>query len=225
LLNEHLFVCEHLHLNAVDVFMNYLHTLMILGLATVVGCKHSDNSIVKQSMKADKTIYQFSPTSIEGEPVDLTMYRGKVLLIVNTASACGFTPQYQELERLYKQYKDQGFEVLAFPSNDFGRQEPLTGKEIESFCSINFRTTFKVFDKVHVKGKDAIDLYQFLADKSLNGKVSVAPKWNFHKYLIGRDGQVIDYFLSFTSPTSSKIKSAIESALKVETVSNTILAK
>lgn len=190
-----------------------------------VSCKLSDRSIVYTDMKADKTIYQFTPTSIEGEPVDLSVYRGKVLLIVNTASACGFTPQYQELERLYKQYKDQGFEVLAFPSNDFGRQEPLTGKEIESFCSINYRTTFKVFDKSHVKGKNAIDLYQFLADKSQNGKVNVAPKWNFHKYLVGRDGKVIDYFLSFTSPTSSKIKSAIESALKAEPVTNAILAK
>jgi glutathione peroxidase len=194
-------------------------------LMYAVSCKLSDRSIVYTDMKADKTIYQFTPTSIEGEPVDLSVYRGKVLLIVNTASACGFTPQYQELERLYKQYKDQGFEVLAFPSNDFGRQEPLTGKEIESFCSINYRTTFKVFDKSHVKGKNAIDLYQFLADKSQNGKVNVAPKWNFHKYLVGRDGKVIDYFLSFTSPTSSKIKSAIESALKAEPVTNAILAK
>lgn len=176
-------------------------------------------------MKTDKTIYQFAPSSIEGNTIDLSTYRGKVLLIVNTASACGFTPQYQELEKLYKKYKDQGFEVLAFPSNDFGNQEPLTGKDIESFCSINFRTTFPVFEKVHVKGKNAIDLYQFLSDKSKNGKVNIAPKWNFHKYLIGRDGKVIDYFLSFTSPTSSKIKSAIENALKAEPISNSILAK
>jgi glutathione peroxidase len=140
-------------------------------------------------------------------------FQNKVLLIVNTASECGFTPQYKELEELYKQYQEKGFEVLAFPSNDFGKQEPLNGKEIGEYCSIHFRTTFPLFEKVKVVGINALPLYQFLSNKKQNGKVNIAPKWNFQKYLVNRKGEVVDYFLPFTKPTSPAIKKAIERLL------------
>ncbi len=160
-----------------------------------------------------KSIYPFTVTTIEGVDTTLDTFKGKVVLIVNTASECGYTPQYKELEELYKQYRDQGFEILAFPSNDFGNQEPLNGKEIENFCSTHFRTTFPVFEKVSVKGETAIPLYRFLSNKNLNGSVNIAPKWNFQKYLINRKGEVVDYYFPFTKPTSRRIKKGIERLL------------
>jgi glutathione peroxidase len=162
----------------------------------------------------DKNIYSFTVKNIEGEEVCLEKYKGKVLLIVNTASDCGYTPQYKELEELYKTYKQKGFEVLAFPSNDFGNQEPLNGKEIAKFCSTNFECTFPIFEKVHVYGHQAIELYKFLADKKLNKKISSIPRWNFHKYLIDSHGKVVNYFYPFTKPTSSRVKKAIEKLLR-----------
>ncbi len=159
------------------------------------------------------TIYPFKVTKIDGELISMDTFQNKVLLIVNTASECGFTPQYKELEELYKQYQEKGFEVLAFPSNDFGKQEPLNGKEIGEYCSIHFRTTFPLFEKVKVVGINALPLYQFLSNKKQNGKVNIAPKWNFQKYLVNRKGEVVDYFLPFTKPTSPAIKKAIERLL------------
>lgn len=160
-----------------------------------------------------KTIYPFHATTIEGVDVSMEQFRGKVLLIVNTASECGYTPQYKDLETIYKQYRDQGFEVLAFPSNDFGKQEPLEGSELSDHCSVHFRTTFTVFEKAVVKGKNAIPLYQFLSHKSQNGNVNIAPKWNFQKYLINRQGEVVDYYFPFTKPTSDRVKKGIEKLL------------
>lgn len=166
------------------------------------------------AINVNKSIYDFNVKDISGKNIELSAYRGKVLLIVNTASECGFTPQYKDLEELYQKYKDQGFCVLAFPSNDFGEQEPLEGKQIHEFCTVNFKTTFPIFNKIHVKGKNADPLFKFLSNKSQNGSVDIAPKWNFQKYLIGKDGKVVDYFLSTTSPMSERIKRAIEYELK-----------
>lgn len=166
--------------------------------------------ITKDSTKA---IYSFLVKTTDGMSVSLEQYRGQVLLIVNTASECGFTPQYNDLEILHQQYKNRGFSVLAFPSNDFGKQEPLQGKAISEYCSLHFRTTFPVFDKIKVIGLQAAPLYRFLSNKSENGKVNISPKWNFQKYLINREGEVVDYFLPFTKPTSSGIKRAIEKLL------------
>ena len=160
-----------------------------------------------------KSIHQFSVNDIKGQAVDLSKYKGKVLLIINTASKCGFTPQLKAMEELYQEYKDKGLEILAFPSNDFAGQEPLNGEEIESFCTLNYQSSFPIFEKVHVKGKDRNDLYQFLSDKKENGKLNSVPKWNFHKYLIDKEGKVVDYFYAITSPTSSKVKRAIEKLL------------
>lgn len=161
-----------------------------------------------------KNIYQFSAKDINGKTVSLENYKGKVLLIVNTASGCGFTPQLKGMEALYNEYKDKGVEVLGFPSNDFGGQEPLDGIEIQNFCELNFKTTFPLFEKSHVKGSKQSDLFQFLSSKKENGAVNSTPKWNFHKYLIDKEGKVVDFYYSVTKPDSSKIKKAIDKLLK-----------
>lgn len=156
-----------------------------------------------------KSIHQFSVKDLHQQDVSLEKYKGKVLLIVNTASKCGLTPQYKDLEELYNEMKGKDFEILAFPSNDFGAQEPLNGEAIQEFCSINYKTTYPIFDKVHVSGDNACELFKFLSKKSLNGKVNVSPKWNFQKYLVNKEGEVIDYFLPITLPNESKVKKAI----------------
>jgi len=161
-----------------------------------------------------KNIYQFSVKDVNGKTVSLENYKGKVLLIVNTASECGFTPQLKGMEALYKEYKDKGVEVLGFPSNDFGGQEPLDGIEIQNFCELNFKTTFPLFEKSHVKGSQQSELFQFLSSKKENGAVNSTPKWNFHKYLIDKEGKVVDYYFSITKPDSAKIKKAIDKLLK-----------
>lgn len=159
------------------------------------------------------SLHNLKVQNLSNQEIALSDYIGKVLLIVNTASACGFTPQYKLLEELYQKYKDQGLEILAFPSNDFGGQEPLANEEIQEFCSINFKVSFPVFQKIQVKGPNAHPLYQFLSKKELNGVKSMSPKWNFQKYLINKNGEYVDYFLSTTSPTSKKICNSIETLL------------
>ncbi len=161
----------------------------------------------------EKSIHQFKVKNIKGQDTDLSSFKDQVILIVNTASECGFTPQYKELEELYQKYKEEGFTVLGFPSNDFGGQEPLKANEITSFCEINYGVTFPLFEKTVVKGKDASELFQFLSSKKLNGSVNISPKWNFQKYLIDKEGHVYDYYLSTTKPSSKKIAKAIEKLL------------
>ncbi|MEL6866200.1 MAG: glutathione peroxidase [Bacteroidota bacterium] len=161
-----------------------------------------------------KSIHQFTVNNVKGEPVSLSDYEGKVLMIVNTASKCGFTPQLDGLEELYKEFREEGFEILAFPSNDFAGQEPLDGQAIQEFCTLNYQSSFPIFDKVHVKGKKVHPLYRFLSSKSENGQVSSSPRWNFHKYLVDKEGKVIDYFYTFTNPTAGKVKKAIKKLLK-----------
>lgn len=160
-----------------------------------------------------ETVYQFTVNDLSGQPVQLSDYKGKVLLIVNTASKCGLTPQLKGLEALYQKYKDKGLVVLGFPSNDFGGQEPLVGDQIQEFCTKNYGVTFPVFDKVVVKGDGTCPLYQFLCDEARNGKVSSKPMWNFHKYLIDRDGKVQDFFISSTAPDAERLQKAIEALL------------
>lgn len=141
----------------------------------------------------------FSATSIDGKPVDLSDYEGKVVLVVNTASQCGFTPQYQGLQALHDEYADQGFAVLGFPCDQFGHQEPGDEDEIASFCERNFGVTFPLFSKIDVNGDDAHPLYQWLKKEQgglLGGKI----KWNFTKFLVGKDGQVIDRYAPTTKP-------------------------
>ena len=144
-------------------------------------------------------------------PQNLCQYQGKVVLVVNTASFCGFTSQYEGLEKLYAKYKDRGLVVLGFPSNDFGQQEPEDETKIKNFCTTNFNITFPMTKKYSVIGKSAHDFYQWAG--KLSGFMG-RPKWNFHKYLIGKNGQYIDWFSSTTEPNDKKVISAIEKALK-----------
>lgn len=164
-------------------------------------------------MNSSKTIYPFKVKLLNGKEKNLSDFKGKVLLIVNTASGCGFTPQLQELQDLHRVYSDQGFEVLGFPSNDFGGQEPLDGAGINEFCEVNYGVQFPMFEKIMVRGKEAHPLFAFLSDKKLNGNLNSTPKWNFHKYLINKHGEVVDYFYSFTKPSSSKVKKKIQRLL------------
>jgi len=143
--------------------------------------------------------------------VNLADYKGKVLLIVNVASECGFTPQYEGLQKIYEKYKDRGFVVLGFPCNDFAGQEPGTNEEISEFCSRNYNVTFPMFDKIHVKGEEQAPLYRILTDNKVTGDSSVL--WNFEKFIIDKKGIVVDRFRSITKPQSKKITSLIEKEL------------
>jgi glutathione peroxidase len=163
-------------------------------------------------MMDNQLIYRFDVQKIDGEDVSLSAYKNKVLLIVNTASQCGFTPQLKDLAALKDQFKDQDFEILAFPSNDFGGQEPLEGAAITEFCE-TFGTNFPIFEKIRVRGPYAHPLYKFFGDKKENGRLSSVPRWNFHKFLIDRNGKVTDFFYPFTKPVSSKIRKKIERLL------------
>lgn len=160
----------------------------------------------------DNSIYRFNVPLLNGLEKSLGAYKNKVLLIVNTASQCGLTPQMEDLVQLKKEFEGLDFEILAFPSNDFGGQEPLEGEGIIQFCE-NYGANFHTFDKIRVRGPYAHPLYQFLANKKQNGRLSSTPRWNFHKYLIDRHGIVNDFFYPFTKPTASKIKKRISRLL------------
>ena len=155
-------------------------------------------------------VYDFQIATIDGERKSLADYRGRTLLIVNTASRCGFTPQYTSLEALYQRYKDRGFEILAFPANNFMGQEPGTNAEIKEFCSLKYRTTFPLFEKISVKGKDIAPLYAYLTrDSGHPGGIS----WNFAKFLVGPDGRVVARFDPATDPLDERITQRVESLL------------
>ncbi|BBG58573.1 glutathione peroxidase [Providencia rustigianii] len=158
------------------------------------------------------TFYQLTATSLGGHPVSMADYTGKVVLIVNTASHCGFTPQYGSLEALYKKYADQGFVVLGFPCNQFGKQEPGGAEEIAQTCYINYGVSFPMFDKVEVNGAATHPVFRYLKSE-LPGLLGGRIKWNFTKFLIGRDGKPLKRFAPFTAP--EKIEAAIVAALKI----------
>ncbi len=153
------------------------------------------------------SLYDLSVHTLEGKPQPLAEYKGKVALVVNVASACGYTPQYAGLEALYEAYKGRGLVVLGFPSNDFGAQEPGTAQEIRDFCSTKFHVTFPMLEKVATKGASQSPVYALLAAKD------GGPKWNFHKYLVGKDGQVLAGFSSKVAPDSAELRAAIDAAL------------
>src|SRR5579859_4596497 len=159
------------------------------------------------------SVYDFTLPSIDGDATPLSSYKGKVVLLVNVASRCGFTPQYSALESLYEKYRDQGFVILGFPANNFGAQEPGTNAEIKTFCSSKYNVTFPMMSKVSVKGDDTTPLYQYLTDKSANPSTGGDIQWNFTKFLIGRDGQIVARFEPKVTPDSPEVTSAIEKAL------------
>jgi len=155
------------------------------------------------------SFYALSTSRLNGQPVDLKEYAGKVALVVNTASKCGFTPQYKGLQELYTDLSPRGFVILGFPSNDFGGQEPGTAEEIKTFCELNYKVTFPMFSKVVTKaGPDQSPIYTWL------GQSGNLPQWNFSKYVIGKDGHMVAFFPSKVTPDAPELRAAIESALK-----------
>lgn len=161
-----------------------------------------------------KSIHDFTMRSIDGRDVSLADYRGKVLLVVNVASRCGFTKQYAGLEKLYQTYASKGFVVLGFPANNFMGQEPGTDAEIKSFCSLTYGVTFPMFSKISVKGRDIHPLYEFLTDPALHPETGGAISWNFNKFLVGRDGTIVGRYGSRTAPEDPDLVAAIERALQ-----------
>lgn len=159
----------------------------------------------------NKTLYDFTVEDIDGNQFDFSTLEGQKVLIVNVASKCGYTPQYAQLEELYNNYKDQGFMVIGFPSNDFKGQEPGTNEEIKEFCTLNYGVTFPIMSKVVVTGEDKAPIYKWLTEKSENGKIDSDVQWNFQKYMIDEDGNVVDYALSKETPLSPKIVDWVES--------------
>lgn len=157
-----------------------------------------------------KSLYHFTMKTIEGKDKSLAEYRGEVLLVVNVASFCGHTPQYKDLEEVYRRYKDKGFQILAFPANNFGQQEPGTDKEIKTFCESKYNVTFDLFSKISVRGDDQHPLYRYITkDSPFPGSV----KWNFQKYLVDMDGNIVAMFPSGVKPTDKEVVQKIESLL------------
>lgn len=149
-------------------------------------------------------IYDIKIQSLQNKPINLSEFKGKYILFVNVASKCGFTPQYKDLEKLYQEHKDK-LVVIGVPCNQFGKQEPGNSDEIQEFCQVNYGVSFLITEKVDVKGPNQHPLYSWLTSKNLNNKKNSSVKWNFQKYFISPEGQLIDYFFSITKPTSSKI--------------------
>lgn len=172
-----------------------------------------------EAAKGEKKVapaLNFTMESLEGKPVDLSKYQGKVVMIVNVASKCGLTPQYEELEAVHEKYKDQGLAILGFPANEFGKQEPGTNKEIAEFCQKNYGVEFDMFSKVVVQGEGKCDLYKYLTSADTNGKFAGEITWNFEKFLLNRKGEVIARFAPRVKPDDEKVIAAIEKALKAE---------
>jgi len=179
------------------------------GLGTVVQAGPPEPS---HTLLAAQTasVFNFTLHDIDGKPLPLKQFQGKVLLLVNTASFCGNTPQYEELQTMYEEFRDQGFEILAFPANNFGKQEPGTNEEIKDFCYTKYSLTFPLFSKISVKGVDQHPLYQYLTKQSpFPGEV----RWNFQKYLVNRQGTVIARYEPKLKPLSPQIIQDVESAL------------
>jgi glutathione peroxidase len=157
-----------------------------------------------------QTIYQFKVEDLSGKTFDFNLLKGKKILIVNTASKCGLTPQYKELEALYKKYKDQNFVIVGFPANNFGQQEPGTNAEISNFCELNYGVTFPMMSKISVKGSDMHPLYQFLTQKAKNGLQDSNVEWNFQKYLLNEKGELEQVIAPQTLPSDTSIAQWIQ---------------
>ena len=161
-----------------------------------------------------KSVYDFTLKDIDGKDVKLISFKGRVVMIVNVASKCGFTPQYEGLQKVYAKYQSQGFVILGFPANNFMGQEPGTNEEIKTFCSTKYNVSFPIFSKISVKGSDINPLYKFLTDKTTDPDFGGDIGWNFNKFLVDRNGKIIARFSSPDKPESEKVTRAIENALK-----------
>jgi glutathione peroxidase len=187
--------------------------LFIGGLITAYGFGFAADRMPNNAPKA-KSILDFKMKDIDGKDVKLSKYKGKVLLIVNTASKCGYTPQYEGLQAVYEKYQAQGFYVLGFPANNFGEQEPGSEKEIKEFCESKYKVKFPMFAKISVKGEDQNSLYKFLTSKETNPNFAGDISWNFNKFLVNRKGEIVARFSSKDKPESEAITQAIEKYLK-----------
>ena len=183
--------------------------MLITSLQLFAQDNSTKNKKVESSMD---NINDITVLDMNNKEVKLSDYNGSVLMIVNVASECGSTPQYKGLEEIYKEYNPKGFEILAFPCNDFGGQEPGTNEQIQNFCSSKYNVTFKLFDKIKVLGKDKSPLYERLTNNSVTEKGDV--KWNFEKFLISKEGKIVNRFRTKVEPTSDEVIAAIESELK-----------
>lgn len=188
--------------------MNKTIQQLLIPFFLAAGCMAQESKEVPET-----DFYAIEVNTITGEPVNMEQYKGKVLLIVNTASKCGFTPQYEGLENLYETYKSRGLLVLGFPSNDFMRQEPGSNEEIASFCKMNYGVTFPMFEKIVVKGQGQHPLYAYLTSKQTNPEYSGEISWNFNKFLISRNGEIVNRFGSRTKPDDKDLVAAIETEL------------
>ncbi|MBK8664052.1 MAG: glutathione peroxidase [Ignavibacteriales bacterium] len=191
--------------------------LIVVTVVTFAAIKNGEASAENRSETKEvknmaKKIGDFKVKDIDGKEVDLSIYEGKVVLIVNVASKCGYTKQYNGLEAIYNKYKDQGLVILGFPCNDFGGQEPGTNDEIKEFCSTKFSVTFPMMDKVSVLGENKTPLFAYLTDNSVTGTKDI--KWNFEKFLINKKGEIVERFVSKDEPEGEKITKAIEAQLK-----------
>jgi glutathione peroxidase len=182
-----------------------MKTLRILSLSLVL------LSIFSLSFtQADKSVHSFTVKDIDGTDFSMSSLKGKKVMIVNVASKCGYTPQYEDLQALYLKYKDKNFEIVAFPANNFMKQEPGTNVEIKEFCTTNFNVTFKMMSKISVKGDDIAPIYKWLTSKSLNGVEDSEVKWNFQKYLIDEKGKLVKVIGTKTKPNDPEIIKWIE---------------
>ena len=192
-------------------------TIFIIALATLFASKNqaqqisvtTTNTVDLTNLKSEKmtkeNIYQFKIKDLAGKEFDFATLKGKKILIVNTASKCGYTSQYKDLEVIYEKYKDKNFVIIGFPANNFGSQEPGTDKEIETFCQMNYGVTFPMMSKTSVKGVDMNEVYQFLTQKAKNGLQDSQVEWNFQKYLISANGELDKVLKSGVKPTDAEI--------------------
>lgn len=184
--------------------MKKLFILLLSAGAFLQSCTNHKKEIAQDKPQEMKSLYDFKVESLEGKEINFADYKGKKVLIVNTASECGFTPQYADLEKLANEYKDK-LVVVGFPANNFGGQEPGSNAEIGAFCEKNFGVTFPLAAKVSVKGDDTAPIFKYLTDKNLNGVKNTTIMWNFTKFLVDENGKLIDSFISTTKPTSDAI--------------------
>jgi len=189
--------------------------LAVVAAAALFMAGQFTNGPVSTSVEAfdPGPVLDFTVRDIDGKDVKLSKFKGDVILVVNVASKCGYTPQYEGLQAIYKKYKDKGFYVLGFPANNFGGQEPGTNTEIKEFCESKFHVTFPMFAKISVKGDDIDPLYKFLTEKTTNGEFAGEITWNFNKFLVDRTGKVVARFSSKDTPESEAVTSAIENYL------------
>jgi glutathione peroxidase len=187
--------------------------VVLAATGLIIAFSGSKTTMNVNSQNSAKSIYDFEVLDIDGNKVSLSKFKGNVLLIVNVASKCGYTPQYEGLQAIYEKYKDQGFYVLGFPANNFANQEPGTNEEIKEFCSTRYKVTFPMFAKISVKGEDQHPLYRFLTSKETNPEFAGEITWNFNKFLIDRNGKVVARFSSKDKPESDVVIQAIEKYL------------